>query len=185
MARASAQRLLGSGCPISLPGRRPHARARGSRIFDDAGRARRSTASRLQPEGEGVHCAVRRRPRRAAPATACAPTATMRRIAGCGSIRTSCWSIPTPSRSTGPMPTIRGWPPSRGEGADTAAADAEGDRRAPLPPAAAPPSAPLFTAGRADLRAARPGLHHAAIPTFRKRSAARSARSPIRRSSSI
>ncbi len=45
---------------------------------------------------------------------------TMSRSAASGSIRKSCWSIPTPSRSTGPLSTARSSSRPRGEGGDTA-----------------------------------------------------------------
>ena len=86
-----------------------------------------------------------------------------------GSTPTSCWSIPMPSRSTGPMPTTRGW--------RHAAARAAIRRRSmpkaivtALPPAL-PPQAAAVHGGRADLRGACPRADHA--PSRHSRAVAR------------
>ena len=128
-------------------------------------------------------CAVRRRPRRRHPLRLSRRRRLCARARPLVRSRTSCWSIPMPSRSTGPMSIDRRLAARRGEGADTA----------PLMPKAiatrsaeaAAGQAAALPARRPDLRTAGPRLHHAASGRAAKHSAARSPRSPIRRSSSI
>ena len=102
-------------------------------------------------------------------ATAFAPRANGRPIAAAGSIRPSCWSIPTPSNSTGASSSTPTWramaptPPHLVPRAIVPAALPEvAARTAALPPR------------RADLRNQRPRLHHA--PSGRAARAARHGR---------
>ena len=134
--------------------------------------ARPTRARACQPREDGgvsSRCSCRGWP--PAPATACAPTATTPRSTATGSTPTSCWSIPMPSRSTGPTPTTPAWPHAAARAADTA----------PLMPKAivtAParsrclPTPPLFRPGGLIYEVPVRALHHAAIPTFPSRCAA-------------